>query len=83
LQQAYAQFGKLNLPYFSSTDYDSHSATNSREGLDRIASRAGKFYVKLSTPSTEQSMAARGPDGTNVSNARFVDAVKSVLSKCR
>jgi hypothetical protein len=82
VQQTYSQYGKLNLPYFDFTGYDSGTATNSQEGLDRIASRAGKFYLKLSTPNTEQSIQARGPDGSNIANARFVDAIKSVLAKC-
>jgi hypothetical protein len=81
VQTMYGQYGRSDIPYFSISNYFTNDATNSQAGLQRIQNHREKIYVKLSTPSVSQAIQAG--DVFTAGIDRFVDAVKSVLTKCR
>lgn len=80
LQATYATFGDVGMAYFQIDAYHPNSALNSEEGVKKVRDRAGKLYLALGTPTIWQ---ATGAAGKELADARFVDAVKSVLAKCR
>jgi hypothetical protein len=82
MQTMYGQYGRSDIQYFSISNYFTNDATNSEAGLQLIQNHREKIYVKLSTPSVSQAIQT-GNVFSNAGIDRFVDAVKSVLAKCR
>lgn len=76
-------YGKTDLPYFSYSQYYSDVLTNDPVSAQRVLAHRADFFLKLTTPNLSQTMRAWFPNGKDISNDRFVDALKSVIAKCQ
>lgn len=84
-QNLLANYGKVDLPYFSIGGYFTARASNSPEGMQHIRSRRGRAYLMLETPSVAQAMlqGRAMPIGAGQAAIEsFMAAIKSVLAKC-